>query len=142
MNHRQRERTDRVRPARARVSIKGLTEGFDENPYLPSVGYLHIFIRCMPRFRLGPVRVSGGLPMSNTRRSDTKPYTAFRADRFFKEGDKWFFCTREGTIEGPFELRREAEARLADYVKILNSGFMPSDCELSRATLVPLSSAV
>ena len=80
--------------------------------------------------------------MSNTRRSDTKPYNAFRADRFCKEGGKWFFCTREGTFEGPFEYRREAEARLAEYIKILNSGFLSSDCELSTATLVPMNSAV
>lgn len=80
--------------------------------------------------------------MSNTRSSDTKPYNAFRADRFFKDGGKWYFCTREGTFEGPFELRSEAEERLAKYIGILNSGFMPSDCELSRATLVPLDSAV
>jgi hypothetical protein len=34
-------------------------------------------------------------------------------------------------MEGPFELRREAEYRLDDYIKIMNSGFMPADCELS-----------
>ena len=80
--------------------------------------------------------------MSNRRSSDTTPYNAFRADRFFKEGDKWYFCTREGTIEGPFARRSEAEAKLVEYIKILNSGFMPSDCELSTATLVPMESAV
>jgi hypothetical protein len=79
--------------------------------------------------------------VSNTRSGDTKPYTAFRADRFFKDGGKWFFYTREGTFEGPFELRREAEDRLAEYIRILNSGFISSDCELSRATLVPMDSA-
>ncbi len=99
-------------------------------------------MRSKPRFRLVAARVRGAVAMSNTRKGDTKPYNAFRADRFFKEGGKWFFCTREGTFEGPFELRREAEDRLSEYIKILNSGFMPSDCELSKATLVPLSSAV
>jgi hypothetical protein len=76
--------------------------------------------------------------MSNTRGSDTEPYNKFRPDRFLKDGGKWYFCTREGTIEGPFEFRKEAEARLAEYIKILNSGFMPSDCELAGVTLVPM----
>lgn len=80
--------------------------------------------------------------MSNARRSDTKPYNAFRADRFFTEGGRWYFCTREGTVEGPFEFRTDAEDRLAEYIRIVTSGFMPSDCQLSTATLVPLNSGV
>jgi hypothetical protein len=46
------------------------------------------------------------------------------------EGGKWYFSTREGTMEGPFWELAEAEKRLNDYVKILNSGFMPRDSSL------------
>ncbi len=77
---------------------------------------------------------------SNSRRGDAKPYSAFRADRFFKDGGKWYFCTREGTLEGPYELRSEAECKLDEYIRILNSGFLPLECELASASLVPLES--
>lgn len=69
--------------------------------------------------------------MNDYRESDLEPYTRFGTDRFFKDGDKWFFLTREGTMEGPFELRREAENRLEDYIKVMASGLISPDCKLS-----------
>jgi hypothetical protein len=68
--------------------------------------------------------------VTEKRKTDFKPQTRFRSARFFKEGDNWYFSTREGTMEGPFWELAEAENRLKEYVKILNSGFMPRDSNL------------
>jgi hypothetical protein len=69
--------------------------------------------------------------MADQRKGDLEPYTKFRTGRFFKDGGQWYFLTREGTMEGPFELRLEAENRLEDYIKVMTSGFMPPESELS-----------
>ena len=73
--------------------------------------------------------------MTEKRKTDFKPQTRFRSGRFFKDGEKWYFNTREGTLEGPFEERTEAEDRLKEYVRIMNSGFMPRDSELELEPL-------
>lgn len=41
----------------------------------------------------------------------------FRADRFSVSNGKYFFTTREGTLEGPFANRDEAERELALYIR-------------------------
>jgi Domain of unknown function (DUF6316) len=69
--------------------------------------------------------------MDDRRKSDWEPYSKFRPSRFIKDGGKWYFLTREATMEGPFELRLDAEERLASYIKIMASGFMPRDSKLS-----------
>lgn len=65
------------------------------------------------------------------RRSDTKTQPRFRTDRFVEEGGKWFFFTREGTMEGPFEDMIEATIRLEKYISVMNSGILPDDSEVS-----------
>lgn len=69
--------------------------------------------------------------MVDVRRTDNEPKKWFRSSRFFKEDDKWFFYSREGTIEGPFKDLEYAEQRLKEYIKIMKSGFMPEDSELN-----------
>jgi hypothetical protein len=61
-----------------------------------------------------------GAPMLDKREDDLKPYTKFRVSRFFKESCEWYFLTREGSQEGPFERKIDAENRLKDYIKILS----------------------
>jgi len=73
--------------------------------------------------------------MENTRRTDREPYKKYRPSRFFKEDGSWFFATREGSTEGPFECHRDAAERLETYIRIANSGFYGSAAELS---LVPI----
>ena len=68
--------------------------------------------------------------MTEQRKNDCKPKTRFRSARFFQDGGKWYFSTREGTLEGPFGELADAEKRLKEYVKIMNSGFMPRDSKL------------
>jgi hypothetical protein len=73
--------------------------------------------------------------MSDRRRGEKKPFTQFRPDRFIHEKGKWYFETREKTIEGPFDSRSEAEARLKDHIKIMRSGFFPPESNLSLEPL-------
>jgi hypothetical protein len=73
--------------------------------------------------------------MTERRKTDLLPQIRFRSGRFFKNEGKWFFNTREGTMEGPYEELTEAESRLKEYIKIMNSGFMP---RYSKLELEPL----
>ena len=50
----------------------------------------------------------------------------FRSDRMFQEGNKWYFLTREGTVEGPYDDRFEAARMLDAYVMVMNSSFSPN----------------
>lgn len=45
--------------------------------------------------------------------------TFFNSDRFFNEGGKWFFTTREGQLMGPFDSRKDAEQELMLYLRNL-----------------------
>ncbi len=69
--------------------------------------------------------------MSDRRETDGDAYSKYRPSRFVKEGGEWYFSTREGTLEGPFELKTDAEERLNSYIKIMVSGFIPRDSKLS-----------
>lgn len=72
-----------------------------------------------------------GLLIQARRKADTQAYSKFRPSRFVKTDGKWYFATREGTMEGPFELQREAEYKLDSYIKIMMSGFVSQDSKLS-----------
>ena len=72
--------------------------------------------------------------MADQRKSDSEPYSKFRTSRFSKENLEWYYLTREGTIEGPFERKIDAENRLENYIKIMTSGLLP-DSELSLQPL-------
>lgn len=73
--------------------------------------------------------------MTGSRKCDAVPYTKFRPSRFFKEGGRWYFNTREGSTEGPFEYRHQAESHLETYIRVVNSGFYGN---ASNLTLEPL----
>lgn len=73
--------------------------------------------------------------MAENRKGDLAPYTKFRSSRFCKDGGSWYFLTREGTVEGPFEFKLEAENRLENYIKVMISGTLPED---SRLSIMPL----
>lgn len=51
------------------------------------------------------------------RSDDHDEKTWFSSDRFFCEEGKWFFTTRENTIEGPYDSRDDAEQELMMYLR-------------------------
>lgn len=55
------------------------------------------------------------------RHDDKERKTWFRSDRFFNEGNQWYFATREGTVEGPYESRAEASQELMLYLRNLEA---------------------
>lgn len=57
--------------------------------------------------------------MSNRRSGDSGTKTFFRTERMIKENDAWYFSTREGTIQGPFEDLDEAHKELQEYIRIM-----------------------
>jgi hypothetical protein len=73
--------------------------------------------------------------MNNARGNDMEAYSRYRASRFFKDGGRWYFQTREGSTEGPFEFRLEAEDRLQTYIRVLNSGFYDTENTLTLAPI-------
>lgn len=60
--------------------------------------------------------------------------TRYRTNRFVLEGKKWFFFTREGTIEGPFEDEFTASEGLQVYLQVLNMNFLSVDSSLAMAS--------
>jgi len=80
---------------------------------------------------LASMRIGVTSLMIDRRINDSGAYTKFRPSRFSKDGGKWYFATREGTMEGPFELKSDAEARLTTYIKVMASGFVPRNSTLS-----------
>jgi hypothetical protein len=87
-------------------------------------------VESLERVFFGNEQITGRGTMTEKRREDGKSRAWFRSSRFFQEEGKWGFDTREGTMEGPFPELVDAEKRLEEYVKIMNSGFMPEDSEL------------
>jgi hypothetical protein len=73
--------------------------------------------------------------MNNSRGNDVEAHSRYRPSRFFKDGGRWYFQTREGSTEGPFELRVEAEDRLQNYIQVLNSGFYDTENTLTLAPI-------
>ena len=69
--------------------------------------------------------------MADRRVGESKAFSAFRPSRFFQERCQWYFYTREGAIEGPFQLKSEAEARLANYIKVMADGMLAADDKIS-----------
>lgn len=57
--------------------------------------------------------------MASRRKNDSPDgRTYFRSDRIVRDGGKWYFMTRERTVEGPFESRLDAVQRLETYIRL------------------------
>jgi hypothetical protein len=56
--------------------------------------------------------------MQQHRKGESGP-VPFRSGRLFSVGDKWYFATREGTDQGPFESKEDAEAELRLFLRDL-----------------------
>jgi hypothetical protein len=59
--------------------------------------------------------------MTGIRKGESEAQPRYRKSRFFVAIDKWYFLTREGTVEGPFERRLEAEKNLDTYIQAAKS---------------------
>ncbi|NRB37372.1 MAG: hypothetical protein HRU20_02755 [Pseudomonadales bacterium] len=55
--------------------------------------------------------------LSKNRKDDASKNKSDRTDRFEKQGDHWYFKTREGLDIGPFEDRNEAQYALLYFVE-------------------------
>ncbi|MDG1943813.1 MAG: DUF6316 family protein [Halioglobus sp.] len=63
--------------------------------------------------------------MASKRQNDTDAQDSrFRSERMIKQDGNWFFETREGTFEGPFGSKSEAEEGLERYIYITNMGLL------------------
>jgi len=93
------------------------------------------FYSLMELETLASMRMGVASMTIDRRINDSDAYSKFRPSRFSKDGGKWYFATREGTLEGPFELKSDAEDRLISYIKIMASGFMPRNSTLSIQTI-------
>ena len=41
----------------------------------------------------------------------------FKIDRTFQINGKWYFATREGVDQGPFDSKKDAESEIALYIR-------------------------
>ena len=65
--------------------------------------------------------------MAIRRKTDVPQSRAwYRSERLVQEGGQWYFHTREGTLEGPFDCQIKAADQLAIYVSLAQSGLLPS----------------
>jgi hypothetical protein len=55
--------------------------------------------------------------MTAMRRGDKEAHPRFRESRFFHSMEQWFFLTREGFVEGPFDNRGHAEQVLQAFLR-------------------------
>ncbi len=61
--------------------------------------------------------------------------TRFRTDRMVEDGGRWFFLTREKTIEGPFDCRADAIDQLEVYIQLAVNGMLVPPLHLLFAGL-------
>ncbi|MDH1262611.1 MULTISPECIES: DUF6316 family protein [unclassified Pseudomonas] len=55
--------------------------------------------------------------MFGQRTIDAAPSTHYRSERVSAVNGQYFFATREGTLEGPFFTRVDAEREIAFYIR-------------------------
>ena len=61
--------------------------------------------------------------------------TWYRSDRMIEQDGKWYFQTREGNIEGPYNTRLEAANALDVFIQAKSLGLLSSESELSLTPL-------
>ncbi|MEO4046330.1 DUF6316 family protein [Pseudomonas sp. CAU 1711] len=55
--------------------------------------------------------------MFGQRHIDPAPGTHYRSERVSAVNGQYFFATREGTLEGPFFTRVDAEREITSYIR-------------------------
>ena len=70
--------------------------------------------------------------MTAKRKEDTGAHTSrYRSERLVADGGKWYFLTREGAVEGPFECEADAVEQLEVYVRLAVNGLLLQECDLA-----------
>ena len=59
--------------------------------------------------------------MSPHRKDDSDQKSHFQTERLVEDDGLWYFCTREGTLQGPFNDRMEAQVKLDHYIRLKKS---------------------
>ena len=74
----------------------------------------------------------------NTKRVDDfgKASTWYRTGRMIEEGQKWYFQTREETIEGPYEDEIDAAQALEAYIGAKVLGLLSTTENLTQSTVI------
>jgi len=68
------------------------------------------------------------------RNSDPEDGVHFRSDRVISENGRFFFLTREGSLEGPYASRQQADVAIALFIR---HHLDPSLCESRRQLPTP-----
>lgn len=55
--------------------------------------------------------------MFGQRSADAQPATHYRSSRVSAVNGQYFFATREGTLEGPYPSRHDAEQSIGRYIE-------------------------
>ena len=63
--------------------------------------------------------------MVDRRKGEREARSRYRHSRFFQSLDQWYFLTREGTVEGPFQHRGHAEQVLEGYLQARDLSLVP-----------------
>lgn len=74
--------------------------------------------------------------MAHKRKTDLASKTWYRSERFMENNGRWFFVTREGTTQGPFDSRWDAEQMLEKYIEVEDSGMLTEDFS-AELSMVP-----
>ncbi len=70
--------------------------------------------------------------MEDKRKDDLELQARFRTERMIEHNGEWFFCTREGTIQGPFPDQWSANVQLKSYIDAMTLA------EAGKLSLKPL----
>ncbi|MCB1842850.1 MAG: hypothetical protein KDI09_07800 [Halioglobus sp.] len=75
--------------------------------------------------------------MNTRRRNDpAKGGSHYRSERLQQDGGRWYFSTREGTLEGPYSDRLSAREAMERYVTIMNLQLIEPESKLSLSDVV------
>jgi len=60
------------------------------------------------------------------RKNESNNQIDSRSTRMYQQDSSWFFNTREGNVVGPFRDELEAYTQLEVYIRLADSGMLPS----------------
>lgn len=70
--------------------------------------------------------------MATGRKEDTGVHTSrYRSERLVADGGKWYFLTREGAVEGPFDCEADAVEQLEVYVRLAVNDLLLQESDLT-----------